>query len=98
MQINEFEQSLKDSNPPAFLSQELKSLWYAKKGDWEKSHSIAQDIDNANGAWIHAYLHRFEGDVSNARYWYRLAGKEMPSSTFPQELEHLIQFFLVNEQ
>ncbi|MCX6918622.1 MAG: hypothetical protein NTX41_04920 [Verrucomicrobia bacterium] len=51
------------------------SLWYLKKGDWEKSHNIAQDMDDDHGAWIHALLHLVEGDLSNARYWFAEAGR-----------------------
>jgi hypothetical protein len=61
--------------PPAGLASALQVLWWADKGDWERAHSIAQDDESADGAWVHAYLHRVEGDIGNAGYWYRRAGK-----------------------
>jgi hypothetical protein len=67
--------ALKDARPPAGLSEAAQALWHLKKGDWEKSHTIAQDMDDAHGAWIHALLHLVEGDLSNARYWFAEAGR-----------------------
>lgn len=55
----------------------LLALWWDGKGDWEKAHEIAQDVVGADGAWVHAYLHRKEGDVGNAGYWYRRAGRDV---------------------
>lgn len=65
----------RDSAPPAQLKPAALALWYFKKGDWEKSHTIAQDIDDTQGAWIHALLHLAEGDLSNAGYWFAEAGR-----------------------
>jgi len=62
-------------HPPPGLSQEALALWHAKKGDWEASHNIAQDIHTPLGSWIHALLHLIEGDVGNAHYWFAKAGK-----------------------
>jgi len=56
----------------------LLALWWDVKGDWAKAHEIAQDVRGADGAWLHPYLHRKEGDVGNAAYWYRRAGKDVP--------------------
>ena len=53
----------------------MRSLWYTKKGEWEKAHDIAQEIDTQMGSWIHALLHLIEGDLGNAGYWYSKAGK-----------------------
>ena len=64
-----------DDAPPPGLSGELQSMWLAKKGDWHASHDIAQEIDTAMGSWIHAHLHLLDGDLGNAGYWYRRAGK-----------------------
>jgi hypothetical protein len=68
MTYDEFKSSLKNSAPPEKISGLLKSLWYDGKGDWEKSHEIAQDINTTDGSLIHAYLHRKEGDSGNAMY------------------------------
>ena len=67
--------ALKEARPPAGLGEAALALWYLKKGDWEKSHAIAQDLHDAHGAWIHALLHLVEGDLSNARYWFAEAGR-----------------------
>jgi len=67
--------ALKDARPPAGLGEAALALWCLKKGDWEKSHAIAQDLHDAHGAWIHALLHLVEGDLSNARYWFAEAGR-----------------------
>jgi len=76
MKPAELKQSaLKDARPPAGLGEAALALWYLKKGDWEKSHAIAQDLHDAHGAWIHALLHLVEGDLSNARYWFAEAGR-----------------------
>ena len=61
--------------PPPDLSGELRSLWLAKKGDWHAAHDIVSDIHTVMGSWIHAHLHVLEGDLGNAGYWYRKAGK-----------------------
>lgn len=70
-----------DSDPPAGLSLALQSLWLAKAGRWDESHDLTDDIPGTAGSWIHAYLHREEGDLGNANYWYHRAGKEMPAAS-----------------
>ena len=65
----------KAENPQSDWSELMKSLWWARKGDWNMAHNIAQDVDSSDGSWVHAYLHRVEGDLGNAAYWYRRAGK-----------------------
>lgn len=76
MTLEEFIDSANhDAEPPEGLNGELKSLWLAKNDRWEDSHNIAQDIDTPMGSWIHALLHTIEGDLGNAGYWFRRAGK-----------------------
>ena len=94
MNYDQFLSSLSASEPPKDLSLLLKSLWHDRKNDWEASHNIAQDIYDKNGSWIHAYLHRKEGDLSNARYWYRQAGKSEPSVSLEEEWSTLVKAFL----
>ena len=65
---------------PAGISIEQKALWLAKAGRWDDSHDLCQDVPDPAGAWIHAYLHREEGDFGNASYWYHRAGRQMPVS------------------
>ena len=74
-----------DSAPPAGLSAPAQALWLAKAGRWDSAHDLCQEIPGSAGAWIHAYLHREEGDVSNASYWYDHAGKPVPSGTLEEE-------------
>jgi hypothetical protein len=73
---------------PTGLSPEAQALWHAKKGNWEQSHNIAQDIHTKHGSWIHALLHLIEGDVGNAHYWFAKAGK---SAVKIAEIEELWQ-------
>ena len=90
MDFEKFQQSLALATPPLSLSDHLKALWYDAKNNWEQSHTIIQDIEDANAAWIHAYLHRKEGDTGNADYWYRRAGKKRPSVSLEQEWENIV--------
>lgn len=85
MNTEDFKASIAGDKPPAGLPRLVEALWWDAKGDWEKAHTIAQDVDGRDGAWVHAFLHRREGDTANAGYWYRLAGK--PRSTEPFDAE-----------
>lgn len=76
-----------DSEPPAGLKPELVALWHARAGRWNVAHDLCQDLPDPAGAWIHAWLHRQEGDLGNASYWYARAGKVTPSRNFPLEQE-----------
>jgi hypothetical protein len=68
----------------------LLALWWDGKGDWGKAHEIAQDVTGADGAWVHAYLHRKQGDVGNASYWYRVAGRGVATGDFRREWEGIV--------
>jgi hypothetical protein len=94
MTFSEFQDSLQHNQPPAGISEPLRALWYAGKKDWKSSHDIAQDIPSTEGSWIHAYLHRWEGDEWNANYWYRRAGRSMPTVGLEEEWEHITQHLL----
>ena len=63
----------------------LEALWWDARGDWARAHECAQSVDTPDGAWVHAYLHRKEGDLSNADYWYRRASKRRPVSSLVEE-------------
>lgn len=76
------------------LSPILQALWYDYQDDWDKSHDIAQEIHTDEGSWIHAYLHRKEGDHWNANYWYNKAGRSMPSYSLDEERERITLYFL----
>ena len=68
MTLEEFRQSLAASEPPAGLTQALAGLWWDAKGDWTRAHESAQQDEGKDGSWVHAYLHRKEGDQGNAAY------------------------------
>jgi hypothetical protein len=72
---NDFEASLDALIPPADATPPLRALWHGLRGDWEAAHEIVQAEDDNDSAWIHAWLHRVEGDLANARYWYNRAGR-----------------------
>lgn len=75
MTLDDFRKSLTATEPPAGLSHALTGLWWDRKGDWMRAHESAQQDEGTEGSWVHAYLHRKEGDLSNAAYWYSRAGK-----------------------
>jgi hypothetical protein len=89
MTIDAFRGSLMNADPPAEISPLLQALWYDAKNDWQRAHNIAQDIDTDDGSWIHAYLHRKEGDHGNAAYWYRRAGRPVPRMDLEEEWQRI---------
>ena len=93
MDYDQFINSLKMEHPPE-VSAYLKALWFEKNNGWDKAHSIVQEIHDRNGAWIHAYLHRVEGDQWNAGYWYGRADRKMPGTSTEDEWETLVRTFL----
>jgi hypothetical protein len=88
--IAQFKESISLDHPPSNISVYLKALWFDAKDNWEKSHTIIQDIEDQTAAWIHAYLHRKEGDIWNADYWYQRAGKKRPAMTLQEEWEDIV--------
>ena len=71
--IDSFVASLDRKQPPPLATPMLRAVWHGLRGDWEAAHELAQAQDDAEGAWVHAWLHRIEGDLGNADYWYRRA-------------------------
>lgn len=96
MTFNEFKATLEHATPP-HVSRALVALWHDAKGDWETAHGTAQDVEDDTGAWVHAYLHRKEGDDSNAAYWYRRAGKPVARDTLTSEWERIATALLAAE-
>ena len=95
MTNTEFLESVKQPAPPAGLSPILEALWHDAKGNWELAHKIAQSAEgNAPYDHLHAYLHRKEGDKSNARYWYRRAGEPEFTGSMEQEWQALVEQFV----
>jgi hypothetical protein len=95
MTFDDFIRSIDDDEPPAGLSEILTSLWWDKKGDWDTAHSIAQDIPTVQGSAVHAYLHREEGVLWNADYWYSRAGRVRPDISLEEEWTQLVHEMLV---
>jgi hypothetical protein len=85
MTLEEFRTSLSRAEPPGDLDLALTGLWWDAKGDWHKAHESAQQDEGPAGSWVHAYLHRKEGDTSNAGYWYRRAGRSPSRTTLEDE-------------
>ncbi|KAA3614515.1 MAG: hypothetical protein DWQ01_02085 [Planctomycetota bacterium] len=94
MNLDQFQASLDGDQPPEDFASALLVLWYEAKGQWERAHQIAQSMSDPEGAILHAFLHRVEGDLSNAGYWYRRAGQAPFEGSLQQERETLLQRFL----
>ena len=88
-----FMDSLSADTPPAHFSTILKSLWFDAKGDWQRAHDLVDQLGGQDAAWVHAYLHRKEGDSWNADYWYARAKKVRPHVTLEVEWESLVNHF-----
>jgi hypothetical protein len=85
----DFKASLAGTAPAPDLGAPLAGLWWAAKGDWDQAHKIVQDEPGADAAWVHAYLHRVEGDLGNAGYWYRRAGGPPADDAVEAEWERI---------
>lgn len=94
MNFKEYLNCIANQSPPSQLSETLTSLWWDKKGNWDTAHTIAQDIATKEGSAIHAYLHREEGVLWNADYWYTRAGRKRPSISLEDEWKLLVQEML----
>lgn len=94
MDLDSFRNSLGTDGPPADLSPALTALWQAAKDDWDAAHQTAQNDSSAEGAWVHAHLHRVEGDESNAGYWYRRAGKPHAQNSLDEEWAEIVSALL----
>ena len=79
---------------PEGLSPALQALWAEARGDWDKAHKSVQDVGDRSAAWVHAHLHRKEGDKSNASYWYSRAGREMSEQCLEEEWEEIVAALL----
>jgi hypothetical protein len=94
MTLEEYIKSMEADRPPSGISETLRSLWWDKKGDWDRAHSIAQDIPSVQGSAVHAYLHREEGVLWNADYWYTRAGRTRPDVALDIEWQQLVEEML----
>ena len=94
MTLEEFHRSLAEAAPPAGLPTPLLALWWDGRGDWHRAHEAAQAGEDSDSAWVHAYLHRKEGDLANAGYWYRRAGKVMGKGALEDERGVIVKVLL----
>jgi hypothetical protein len=94
MTLDDFGQSLDATEPPAGLTLALAGLWWDAKGDWTRAHESAQQDEGRDGSWVHAYLHRKEGDQSNASYWYSRAGKPVYRQSLDAEWFSIVRELL----
>jgi len=94
MTVDEFRQSLIATGPQAGLTPALAGLWWDGKGDWTRAHESAQQDEGIEGSWVHAYLHRKEGDQGNAAYWYSRAGKPVCRESLDQEWLSIVKALL----
>lgn len=97
MTLSTFTKSLHENSPAEELSVYLKALWYDSKGQWKTAHELVDDLEDKKAYWVHAYLHRKEGDTWNADYWYTKAGRKRPSVSLDEEWEQLVNYFLAEE-
>jgi hypothetical protein len=93
MTLAEFS-SLSSREALATLSPLLRALWHDAHGDWDEAHRLAQDVDDRDGAWVHAYLHRKEGDPANAAYWYGRAQQPVATDALETEWERIVSDLL----
>ena len=94
MNLRQLKESIDENKIPDDLSVYLKALWYDAKGNWDEAHQIIQDVPDKNASWIHAYLHRKEGDITNADYWYNQAGRKRPNISLNEEWEEIVKAML----
>jgi hypothetical protein len=92
--LTEFKASLNLEEPITGLTVQLRSLWYDGKGDWRQAHAEVDQLTDQASAWVHAYLHRKEGDIVNADYWYKKARQTRPNISLEKEWEQLVLEFL----
>lgn len=90
MDIDDFKNTLNAGQPPDGIGPCLQALWLTAKDDWDGAHRIVQDQKSAEAAWVHAHLHRVEGDLANAGYWYRRAGRAQSSDDLPTEWSRIV--------
>lgn len=95
MTFDEFSQQIKQGDPPdEDLPPALQALWWDAKGEWEQAHNLCQEHPGRQTAWVHGYLHRKEGDLGNAGYWYGRAGKARHDGTVDEEWERIVKSLL----
>lgn len=94
----QFDASLAEAQPPTNFGPELASLWWITNKHWQDAHDLIDGSPGPDCAWIHAYLHRIEGDEANARYWYLRSGKDKPDYGLARERDVLLEYFLGKQE
>ena len=94
LSFEDFQASLKAVGPPASLSLALQALWYDARGDWQRAHKLIDSESDADSMWTHAYLHRKEGDIGNAGYWYDRCRRPATSGALEAEWETIARTLL----
>jgi hypothetical protein len=94
MDFETYRQSIGQPRPPAGLSMAAQALWWEAKGDWHQAHKCAQQQGDPEGAWVHAYLHRVDGDLHNAQGWYGRAGRPVATVPLKEEWETIARTLL----
>lgn len=94
IELADFRRSLAEDEPPRGLGDCLTALWWAGRQDWTQAHVIVQRHEGRAPAWVHAYLHRVEGDMENAHYWYLRAGRAMPTCPLQEEWTEIVRTLL----
>ena len=94
MDLESFRRSLADGNPPEGTDHALRALWHAGRADWDRAHELVQSAEDRANCWVHAHLHRVEGDLSNAAYWYRRAGRSIPKGDLQAEWDEIVRSLL----
>jgi hypothetical protein len=92
--MSDFRASLSDTSPTPGLEPPVAALWWAAKGQWDEAHKIVMNEETAEAAWVHAYLHRVEGDLGNAGYWYRQASQPVAKDSLEAEWERIVSALL----
>ena len=94
MELETFQQSVKGEVSPEGINVYLEAMWYDAHGNWNKAHSLVDHFEDVTASWVHAYLHRKEGDIWNADYWYKKAGRKRPDISLEQEWELIVKALL----
>jgi hypothetical protein len=92
--LQDFKTSINAEAPPANISPALRALWHDARGEWDAAHGVAQAVEDESGAWVHAYLHRKEGDAQNAAYWYRRARQPVATDALAVEWDRIASSLL----
>jgi hypothetical protein len=94
MTLHAFTRSVLENKPPTPLTPSLQALWWAAKDDWERAHQIVMAHDDRDCAWVHAYLHRREGDLPNARWWYNESKRPVATGSLDNEWSAIVRALL----